>query len=551
MYVKTPAQAHEYIHDAHTARLVIPAGVVAHSFSVIAQLDACAPLGIITTKSIQVRVTSGNREPVIVEPSEGNFGNSVGLRNRGLVQMQRSLHAFRSTHAMRALLLVSLAGSSIDEFCTLITGLDAYADAFELNVSCPHAEPGYGSAIGSDAHLLATYVRTLRAYTARPLFVKLTPNVADIASIARAAIHAGADGITAINTVGPQRYIEPHSGAALLNNAHGGKGGQSGQWIHDIALQKVAEVRMALETQVPIIGVGGVATRAQARAMHAAGATFIGIGSALAQVKQENFSRYFTQIAAALQQHTDEAAEEEPLARRTTQRQMAYHPLTVTAVSRDETSVYVRTSGQLSCAPGSVIFVWLPGVGEKPFFVSDTEPLSIYCVARGVLSTALYAVRINDVLYYRGPYADAPLVSASPISVLRLFVSAWYVALVPMFMRYCTAHKLGFTLYSDAPLPASMRAAHDGIFVHEASLTACIDAQHADTESALYIAASRTVLKRAYAQAAQCDTADTWYVASPSMLCGVGLCGECAVSGTLCCGTSTIVPLADALQREQ
>ena len=149
------------------------------------------------------------------------------------------------------LLNVSVSASNVDDFVTLVMAFDHVADSIELNFSCPHAKAGFGASIGSDCAIAASYVKGIRqAYPEQEsaLLVKLTPNVDDIASIARGCIDAGADGIVAINTVGPRLYTEKHSGEPILNNALGGKGGASGAWIK----------RKALESAAPILVSDGV-----------------------------------------------------------------------------------------------------------------------------------------------------------------------------------------------------------------------------------------------------------------------------------------------------
>ncbi|MCH3919375.1 MAG: tRNA-dihydrouridine synthase [Sphaerochaeta sp.] len=258
------------------------------------------PVDLITTKSFQVVPNPGNPEPVICETQTGCFGNSVGLKNVGMKEAQAELKRLRGER-MRALLNVSLSANSPEDFITLIRTLCPYADLVELNFSCPHAAKGYGASIGCDASIASMYVRTIRKAIpdlSVPLFVKLTPNVPDIGSIAKAVMEAGADGITAINTVGPVEHRDPDSGYSILINKVGGKGGKSGRWVKEDALHAVRAIRNAVGADIPIIGMGGVSTGTDAAAMVQAGADVVGIGSALGMVNQQEWPRYLEAVGS-------------------------------------------------------------------------------------------------------------------------------------------------------------------------------------------------------------------------------------------------------------
>lgn len=162
---------------------------------------------LITTKSYQVLPNPGNREPIIVEMGVGSYGNAVGLKNPGMEQGYRDLVELRKRHNLRSYLNVSLSASSIDDFILLIKKFEDVGDMLELNFSCPHAKPGYGSSIGSNPKVVREYMEALRKSTNALLLPKLTPNVDNIGEIAKAAVDAGADGIAAINTVGPEVFI--------------------------------------------------------------------------------------------------------------------------------------------------------------------------------------------------------------------------------------------------------------------------------------------------------------------------------------------------------
>jgi len=212
--------------------LATVSGIITTNPGIIRRIDGLSQFSIITTKSYQIHPNSGNREPVIVEAGEGNFGNAVGLRNPGMIRGLEDLEKLRSKKPLNALLnvSVSVSGNSIEEFITLVKHFENVADIIELNLSCPHAAGGYGMAIGTDPEIVFSYLKKIRNVTDALLFPKLTPNVDSISEIALAAVRGGADGITAVNTVGLRRYIEPVSGEPLLLNKSGNRGGMSGAW---------------------------------------------------------------------------------------------------------------------------------------------------------------------------------------------------------------------------------------------------------------------------------------------------------------------------------
>ena len=243
-------------HERKDVILTTVSGVASTKKEMISYFDSSTCIDVITTKSFQVVPNSGNREPVICCLWDGNFGNSVGLRNPGMEVVLPELEELRRK-GLSKLLNVSVSASNAEDFITLIKAFDHVADSIELNFSCPHAASGYGASIGSDICIATDYVRTIRkAYPEQKsaLLIKLTPNVENIGEIAASVMAAGADGIVAINTVGPKLYIEPHSGKPILNNKLGGKGGASGRWVNERALECVREIRKAVGDDAVIIG---------------------------------------------------------------------------------------------------------------------------------------------------------------------------------------------------------------------------------------------------------------------------------------------------------
>lgn len=169
-------------------------------------------------------------------------------------------------------MVASIFGSSAEEFAGIARGLDA--DAFELNLSCPHAEK-YGSELGRYPDLVEAVTGAVKAAANAPVWVKLTPNTADIVELGLAAQRGGADAVVAINTL-KAMAIDIETGYPILGNRFGGL---SGPAIKPVAVRSVYD--LALRLDIPVIGVGGVTSWEDAVEMIMAGAWAVQVGTAL------------------------------------------------------------------------------------------------------------------------------------------------------------------------------------------------------------------------------------------------------------------------------
>jgi len=199
--------------------------------------------------------------------------NAMGLPNPGVRHFGEEIDEVKETGVP---IIVSVYGFSSEEFAKVAeAAVEAGADALELNVSCPHVEKT-GAEIGQDPRLVAEVVTKVKNRVNKPVFVKLTPNVANIAEIAKAAVEAGADAITAINTVRAMA-VEIETTQPFLANKIGGL---SGPAIKPIAVRCVYEVYRGVD--VPVIGCGGITTWRDAVEFMLAGASAVQIGTAIA-----------------------------------------------------------------------------------------------------------------------------------------------------------------------------------------------------------------------------------------------------------------------------
>ncbi len=256
--------------------ILLAAGTAGYGAELAGVLDLDR-LGGLVTKAVSVEPRAGAPQPRVAE-FRGGMINAVGLANPGLAAVRDQHLPWLATHLSRARVLVNVVGGTIDDFVAVVGGLsDAPgATGFELNVSCPNVHHG-GLEFGADRTVLAELVARVRAATRKPLFVKLSPTLSDIGAAAQAAVDAGADGITVVNTL-PGLIIDPETRRPVLGF---GTGGVSGAALLPVGL--LATARVARAVRVPIIGVGGIATVEEIVQYIVAGATLVGIGTAAMQ----------------------------------------------------------------------------------------------------------------------------------------------------------------------------------------------------------------------------------------------------------------------------
>lgn len=235
-------------------------------------------LGGFVTKTLFVAPRDGNPAPRIAETGSGML-NSIGLANVGWDAFVREkaprVNALRGS----ARLVVNIAGNSPEEFGAIAALVEADrgsvgCDAVEVNVSCPNVKEG-GTNIGCDPRQFRDAVRRVRAATTLPVFVKLSPNVADVVPFARSAADEGADGVSLINTLYGMQ-IDTDRRQPVLGT---GSGGLSGPAILPVGVHWVFKVRAALP-ELPILGIGGIATWRDALQYLMAGAQAIQVGTA-------------------------------------------------------------------------------------------------------------------------------------------------------------------------------------------------------------------------------------------------------------------------------
>ena len=228
--------------------------------------------GGISCKGLTLKERAGNPPPRIAETPSGIL-NSVGLQNPGVEHFIREdLPWIRQQGTV---IIANIAGSTVDDYCQMAQRLSqTQVDLIELNISCPNVKEG-GAAFGTSCESVEKITKVVRAFCKKPLIVKLSPNVSNIADIAAAAESSGADAISLINTLTGMRIDLKTRRPILHNNT----GGLSGPAVFPIAVRMVFEA--ASRVKIPVIGLGGITSWQDVVEMFLAGASAVQIGTIL------------------------------------------------------------------------------------------------------------------------------------------------------------------------------------------------------------------------------------------------------------------------------
>ena len=252
---------------------VIPAsGTFGYGYE-FAELYDINCLGSLSFKGTTRAPRFGNPTPRIAEASAGLL-NAVGLQNPGVDQViAQELPRLRQV--FHKPMMANVSGFSIDEYAETCALLDREEQVgwLEVNISCPNVHGG-GMAFGSDPQAAAAVTRAVKAVTKKPVYMKLSPNVTDIAAVARACEDAGADGVSLINTLLAMRIDLKRRKPLLANQT----GGLSGPALLPLAVRMVYQVYQAVD--IPIIGMGGVSSAEDILELMLAGATAVEVGAA-------------------------------------------------------------------------------------------------------------------------------------------------------------------------------------------------------------------------------------------------------------------------------
>jgi dihydroorotate dehydrogenase (NAD+) catalytic subunit len=261
-------------------------------------------------------------------------------------------------------------------------------------------------------------VAAVKAAVNIPVIPKLTPNTPDIGLIARAAEAGGADGFCAINTLGPG-YTSAHGHPVLSNGA----GGMSGKGVLPIGLKCVREI--AAVSNLPIIGCGGASSADDVRAYRDVGATVVGIGSALTGMTTEETATYFRQLAADLESGGNRAEQQVRY-----DIDMHFAPVTLVENARICRDIAILTFDRnINVQAGEFIYLWIPGLGEKPFSALTDDPFSLVVIDVGEFTHALMDLPAGSEAYVRGPHG----IPAAPAEDARIMAVAGGTGLAAVY----------------------------------------------------------------------------------------------------------------------
>ena len=555
---------------ASSVSLATVSGVLSTKTNLVKYASSELGFDLVTTKSFQVIPNSGNREPIICQPEPFCFGNSVGLRNPGIDVAVKELEALRQNFEMKSLLNVSLSASSPEDFITLIKRVEYLADLVELNFSCPHASAGFGSSIGCSLEIATEYVEKIMKAVAPSktlIFIKLTPNVDNIGEIAKSVINVGADGIVAINTVGPSLYIEPYSNKPILQNRLGGKGGMSGKWIFGRAIECIKEIRNAVGEDVPIIGMGGVSSGDDVAKMVKAGANVVGIGSVFGTIRQQNWTSYIEALREdslnALKQKTESTADEYIIK----DVRMKYEAKKIVDIENISDDVIIlKLEGKMDFKAGEFVFLWLPGVGEKPFSLCLTSPITFIIKKRGAFTEALFKKKIGDVVYIRGLYGSPLILPKTKKAIL--VAGGTGLALLPSLAKQLKEMNVDIASYVGSSLPSlnyrnniideelisygNFHLVHDDGILGRVLNVLEKDIATLNAETACYVVGPMAFMQKVASNfASKGAKKELIYLSlEKNTMCGVGLCGECSCGNKLTCQTGTFISLEELEKME-
>ncbi|MCO6449823.1 MAG: dihydroorotate dehydrogenase [Caldilineales bacterium] len=294
-----------FLNTTFPTPLVLASGIWGTTASLLVRA-ADAGCGAVTSKSAGPEPRGGHVNPTCLDWG-GGLINAIGLPNPGAKHEAEILRETKAGLAPAGVALIaSFFADTVENFGHVAATLaQARPDFLEANISCPNVHSDFGEPFAARAASAAAVAESVKqAVPDIPLIVKLAPNVPDIGRIAAAAVEAGADAICAVNTM-PGIVIDIESGQPILQNR---SGGISGPALLPIALRCVYEIRQALP-RTPIIGTGGVTRGEDAVAMLMAGATAVGVGSAIYYRGPAAITLIRNELADWLNQHGFESVE--------------------------------------------------------------------------------------------------------------------------------------------------------------------------------------------------------------------------------------------------
>jgi dihydroorotate dehydrogenase (NAD+) catalytic subunit len=547
----------EFLGKTISGKFTIPSGIITVTLDVIKKIAEEIPqIGVLTTKSIGPEVRLGNPEPVYAQINKDKFTNAVGLANPGCEAFAKELATLELPKDK--FLLISIFGGTPEEFATVAKAVEPYADGLELNFSCPHAE-GLGQAICSSGEIASTYLKAVKEVTDKPVLCKLSPNIDNIKEVTSALIQAGADGFSAINTVGPEEYKEPISGEIVL--AHK-TGGISGKEVVQIGLEKVKLIKEAMteiNRDLPIIGMGGISSKEDIDAYEKAGANIIGIGTALTGLSTIEIKQFFANATTIKgpQCKIDDNC-------------MKFSELTLEKVDKKANDLVLHHyKEKITARPGQFFFLWKPGGMEKPFAAATIDPVSFAIRVMGEFTTAMSEMIPGDKIMIRGPYGNGYTVMED--KTLQYHLIGGGTGIAPLYHLALELNRKGIPKENIHVFLGGRNAdqiylveefgkiAHTHISTDDGSLgfkgfvTQALEdylQNNKEKTSYNYICGPEKMMKAAFDIVKEYPHKEIEASMERYMKCGVGICGICSMDGMRTCVDGTIFK-KDFLERSK
>ncbi len=526
-------------------RFVIPSGIRCTRASTIEWCFQNVPsAGVVTTKSISLAPRAGYFEPIYARYAPESYINAVGLSNPGAEQFCRELKEIRVPEDR--FLLVSIFGGNVKQFVDTALALREVADGFELNMSCPHAE-GYGVEIGQNKDLVAEITAAVVAAAQVPVIVKLSAVVGDVGQTAKAAVQAGAAGITVTNTIGPAT-VSLRETPILSNRV----GGLSGTGIRPLGLRAVKRVRDAVGPGPVVIGMGGISSAADVTQFRAAGADLFGIGSALTGMDSAAMRQYFDSIDETLSSG-NVFTRPAPLP----QIGMDYFPARIVARQDYAPGLFklkldkLPIEGRPGELAGKYFFLFVPGVGEKPFAIFSAVEKSVVVKVVGRFTQHLSTMVAGSEIFLRGPYGRQ-FPALTNRTVVHVGGGTGIASLFEIAKLLEGRNRLHFLLggrtatdlfdqqyFSElGQVRVSTNDGSSGCCGFVSELVKEWLASPAAKENPVYVLCGPgPMVEACFRLLAPCAPAnDIWGAIEYTTSCGVGVCGKCASpSGALTC----------------
>ncbi len=373
-------------------RFGFPSGVIStNSDTARFMLQNIPQLGFYVGKSTTIEPREGNPEDIFILSTPNSGWNAVGYTNPGLEETINDLCELKEAVPDDVFLMPQIGESDKKRFKYCAERFDKLGDVIdgiEINVSCPHAKKG-GILIGSDPKIVHSIVSEVRKVTKKPLVVKLNAGVFDIEQIAKAAVDAGADAISGINTLGGPN--------PELSNEFGGL---SGAIIFPVTYETIVRIRKAVN--VPMIVMGGISGACDIRKLDKIDNNFFyAIGTSLAELDSEQIKKYFHQLEVDLKNGTDLAAQMTK-----NKKAKQYQPFTVKKiVELSETLRLIKFNENIDAGSGQYVFLKVGNRNTKPFSVANDENgLELVVRKVGETTSMIFDLKENSVVRVRGPY---------------------------------------------------------------------------------------------------------------------------------------------------